>query len=1046
MRFPLFNPQEIEPKILRYWNNEKIIEQTRERNKKGKKFYFLDGPPYTSGRLHLGHAWNYALKDTIIRYKRMTGHNVWDRNGFDMHGLPTAHKVMAKHKLETKEDIIKFGLAKFIQECIDFSKEMADLMVKDLQRMGISLKLDDPYMPITPEFIEGEWQFFKKADQQKRLYYGEKVLTWCSSCETALAKHECEYQTVNDNSIFVKFPVKGKKNEFLIIWTTTPWTIPFNLAVMVNPTIDYVRAKVEGETWIVAKVLAGPVIQAVADKKYKIIEEFKGKKLEGLEYTHPWEDEISQHKEIKKEAPNAHTVILTEQYADTSAGSGLVHSAPGCGPEDQEACKPYKIPPFNNLNEKGIFPNNMGKFSGLTAKKDDKKFITALEEANALIATTQVEHEYPHCWRCKHPVIFRITYQWFLKIEDIKEKMLLDNAKTKWVPETANNSFKSWVSNLRDNSVSRQRFWGTPLPIWKCEKCEKYDVLGSREEIKKLAGTVPKNLHMPWIDEVKYDCKCGGTKSRVSDVIDVWVDAGTTAWNCLRNDPKLIKEWFPADLILEAKEQTRLWFSMLSICSQIMYGKNCYNNVYVYGMLTDIKGVKMSKSLGNIISPYELIDKHGVDTLRYYMCQNNAGQDINFSWDECALKQRYLNILWNTHKFLINLANENKVNPFKLDAQLMEDVLDTEEKYIFSRLHHTIKEVKEHFEAYQLDETLVPIENLFLDLSRTYIQMIRDKASSGEKIDKEVCIYTITQVLMETLKIFAPLAPFVTEAIYLNLKEEFKLKEKSIHHHAFPEANKKRINVKLEEKIDVANQIIQSVLNLREKLGYGVRWPLREIVVTSDDKTILKAVEELRDIIKKQTNLKDISVMESLPGVETTVKPDFKKLAPIYKELTTQIITKLSMDSPQTILGHLEKSNSYDFKVSNKKVSITKEHVIIENKVPEKYLEGSFRKGFVYLTKALTSELEGEGFSREIIRNVQQLRKEAGLQKLDRIILYIKLDEDLLEKVKKHQNEIKEKVGADKFELSAVPPVKKHPHHSKKKIKKEEIEVWLDKI
>jgi len=1046
MKYPTYNPQELEPEIEKFWRFKKINEKTRERNKKGKKFYFLDGPPYTSGRLHLAHAWNYSLKDMAVRYKKMQGFNVWDRNGFDMHGLPTAHKVMDKHKLKTKEDIVKFGLDKFINECMEFSKEMANHMVKDLLRIGVSLNLKNSYMPIVKEFMEGEWWLMKKAYEQKRLYHGEKVLTWCANCETALAKHECEYENVNEDSVFVKFSVKGKKKEFLIVWTTTPWTLPFNLAVMVNPKLDYIKAEVEGEKWILAKALAGAVVQAVADKKLKVVEEFKGNKLEGVEYEHPWGEEISRLKEIKKKHKNTFTVIMSEEFVDVSAGTGLVHSAPGCGPEDQEACKHYDIPPFNCLSEDGYFPEEMGKFSGLRAKADDQKFIDDLKKKGNLIAVTKVEHEYPHCWRCHKPVIFRITDQWFLKIEDIKEKMLEDNASVLWVPETANNSFKSWVSGLRDNSISRQRFWGTPLPIWECSDCGEVDVIGSLEELKKKSGKVPKDMHIPWIDEIKYKCKCGGVKKRVSDVIDVWVDAGTASWNCLDNDKKLIREWFPADLVLEAKEQTRLWFSMLSICSQIAFGRNCYDSVYVHGMLTDIEGKKMSKSIGNIISPYELIDKYGADVLRYYVCQNNAGEQINFSWDECKIKSRQLRVLWNVHKFLIDLSRESGRNPFELDGNLMENIFDLEEKYIISKLHRTIKEVTFLFDEYRLDETISLIEELFLEFSRTYIQMIREKSSVGSEADKDVCMDVISKVLVGCIRMFAPIVPFMTEAVFLNFKEEFGLKEESIHHRIWPKFDKKKIDLELEEEMEIAKSVIAAGLNLREQIGLGVRWPLKEIVVVSRDKKVLGAVEKLRRIIEGQVNVKEISIMPELGGVELKVRSDYKKIGPAYGELSPKVIAKLSTDSPETILGHIEKEGAYKFKIDDQEIEIKKEHLVIESVVPAPYKEGKFKGGLVYVNQEGNTELEGEGYAREIMRFVQQMRKEAGLEKKDKIILLVKVDDELLEKVEKFKNDIKEKVGADKIELGFLGPTRKHKFSGKRKIKKEEVEIWFDKV
>jgi len=1043
MLYDTYDAQKIEPKVQEWWEEKKINEKVRKKNVKGPKFYFLDGPPYTSGRVHLGTAWNKSLKDVAIRYRKMKGDNVWDRNGFDMHGLPTELKVTAKHGLKTKEDIVKFGMDKFIKECEAFSREMAGYMIKDFKRLGVTLDFSDSYMPITKEFMEGEWSLIKKAWEQKRLYHGEKVMTWCAQCETALAKHECEYENVNEKSIFVKLALKGKKNEFLVIWTTTPWTIPFNLAVMAGPEIDYVKAEVEGEKWILAKALAAPVIQSIMDKKLKVVEEFKGKTMEGWEYEHPFEKEISKYAELKKDHPNVHTVILSDKYVDTTSGSGLVHAAPGCGPEDQEACKPYDIPPFNNLSEEGDFVSGMGKFSGWKAKKDDQKFRDALDSEGALIAVTPVEHEYPHCWRCHQPIIFRPTPQWFLKIEDLLDKMLKDNDETNWVPKSVENSFTSWVENLKDNSISRQRFWGTPLPIWECSKCKDVDVVGDLKELKKKSGMVPSDMHIPWVDEVVYKCACGGEFHRVPDVIDVWVDAGTTSWNCLYNDSKLVKEWFPANLILEAKEQTRLWYSMLSICSQIMYGKNCYENVYSHGMLTDIEGKKMSKSLGNIISPYELIDKHGADVLRYYMCQNNAGQEINFNWEECVVKERQLRVLWNVHKFLIDLSRENNTNPFELDSALMENIFSVEEQWIYSKLQRTIQEVSGHFEKYELDQTIGPIEELWLELSRTYIQIIREKSAIGSKSSKDVCLYVIGQTLLSVMKLFAPIAPFITEAMYQNFRAEFKLKEESIHHCKFPIADGSKIDDSLEGEMEIVKQVIQAGLGVREQMQLGVRWPLKELIVASTDEKVRTGVEKLQKIIMKQVNVKSINVMSEMPGVSVSVKPDYAKIGPKYARLSAQIIAKLSIDSPETIMGHLEKTGSYDFKIEGVKISIVKEDLLIESSVPEGYKSGEFRKGQVYVNLSRDALLDGEGYAREIMRIVQQLRKEAGLEKSDKIDLVIKVSEKLLSMIERFKSDIKEKVGALELDLSTQEPGRKLKHSGVKKVKGEEVKVWF---
>ncbi|MDP3733917.1 MAG: class I tRNA ligase family protein [Nanoarchaeota archaeon] len=908
--------------------------------------------------------------------------------------------------------------------------------------MGITVRKKNPYMALHTEFMEGEWALIKKAHETKRLYYGEKVLTWCQHCETAVAKHECEYETVKDKSIFVKFPLKGKPGEYLIVWTTTPWTIPFNLAVMVGPEIEYVKVDVEGENWILAKVLAGVVVQAVVGKKMRVVEEFKGKTLEGLEYIHPFADFLPQYAQLKKAHPHVHTVILSEEFVDTTAGTGLVHSAPGCGPEDQEACKPYDIPPFNTLTENGYFPNAMGTFSGLRAKVNDDSFTAALKKAGALLATTEVEHEYPHCWRCHKPVVFRITFQWFFKVEDLRQEILNGNKKVHWVPDTANHAYESWIRNLKDNSISRQRYWGTPLPIWKCTKCEAVKVIGSRHELQDAGGKVPRNLHIPWIDKVKLSCACGGVMKRVPDVIDVWVDAGTASWNCLDNDPQLLQELYPADFIMEAKEQTRLWFSMLSICSYIYRGENAFKNVYVYGMLNDIEGRKMSKSLGNIISPYELIDKHGVDVLRYYMCQNNAGQDINFSWEECVTKARYLHILWNVHLLLINLAKENNCNPFKLKTGKKQQ--GVEERYIFSKLHSTIKTVTAKFESYHLDQTIAPLEELFLELSRTYIQMVRDKSSVGSERDKKVCMATIAEVLLDSLKMFNIICPFVTEAIYQNLRDEFKLKQRSISHLSWPDCNDEYIDTTLEQHLQHASEIIRAALNAREKAKLSLRWPVKEILIMSRDEGIADTVAALRKVLGTQTNAKELRVVDHLPELEVQLAPNPGALGSVYGKLTPEIMAHLASVKAEEVQKKMLQENKYSFELHGNKVKISEDMVTFTHTVPKNYQESAFSQGFVYVNVERTEELELEGYAREIMRHLQSLRKKAGLEKSDRINVFLKVPLGM--KVEQFVGDIKEKVGAIAFELSFVNSTKTYSTTDAFSVKGKEFKVWFEKV
>ncbi|MDD5178049.1 MAG: isoleucine--tRNA ligase [Candidatus Nanoarchaeia archaeon] len=848
----MYDHKNVEETILKYWQSNQIYEKLKKKLKGKRKFYFLDGPPYTSGKLHIGHAWNYALKDQILRYKRMNNFDVWDRAGYDMHGLPTENKVQKQLKFKDKKQIEEYGIDKFIKECRKFATENMKVMNTDQKRFGAWLDFDNAYQPIKNEYMESEWWLIKQAYEKKRLYKGNKVMTWCHSCETGLAKHELEYKEVEDDSIFVKFKIEDSENEFLIIWTTTPWTIAFNLGIMVNPELEYVKVKVKDEIWVLAKGLANIIIRNFTDEKdLNIIEEFRGDKLKGTHYVHPFYGELKKHyDDLKKQSKNVFSVVLSEQYVDLSAGTGLVHMAPGCGPEDFEVGKENNIPAFNNLDEQGNYPNTMGIFSGLNAKKDNHKFTEALEKKGVLIATTKVPHEYPHCWRCKNPVIFKLTDQWFFRIEDLVPKMIEDNKKIKWVPEESSLRYENWIKNLKDNAITRQRYWGTPAPIWICDKCKDIHVVGSLKELKGLAGKIPEDIHKPWIDEVTFKCKkCSGQMKRIPDILDVWIDSGVASWACINypDTEELFKKLWPADLVLEGTEQTRLWFYMLNLVSRMMFNKSCYKNAYTHGMLRDVEGVKMSKSLGNIISPYDIVEQYGVDTLRYYTTSNAAGIDMNYTKEEINLKFRNLSILINTVNYLLGYSPEDL--PTKKISKL-----SIEDTFMVSRTNSILKRITDAMENYELDKSPVLVEELYLDLSRIYIKLTRERSDSIEVLK------TIYDSLMVILKVFSITAPFITEHLYLKLKEKFNLKEESIHHFEWPKYNNKLIDEKLEESFIYMSEIIQEILSQREKAQIGVRWPLPLVEITSIQKEILDSVKLTKDLILTQTNIKELKL------------------------------------------------------------------------------------------------------------------------------------------------------------------------------------------
>ncbi|MBN2111901.1 class I tRNA ligase family protein, partial [Candidatus Woesearchaeota archaeon] len=630
-----------------------------------------------------------------------------------------------------------------------------------------------------------------------------------------------------------------------------------------------------------------------------------------------------------------------------------------------------------------------------------------------------------------------------------KEKMIEENKKVKWVPNAAFNAFDSWLKNLRDNSITKQRFWGTPLPVWRCEKCGAYDVVESEKELEHLSGKKPKDLHKPWIDEITIPCECGKTKTRIPDILDVWVDAGTVSWNCLdypqRKD--IFKELFPADFILEGKDQIRGWFNLLLITSMLALEKHSYKAVYMHGFVQDSQGRKMSKSLGNYILPEEVVKDYGADTLRYYMIGGaNPGIDINYNFDDVKLKHKNMFVFWNLHNFIMDMARNIGKNPEKIDESLAKDAFSIEEKYIISKLNSTIKQVTGLFEEYRLNEVPLRIEELFLELSRTYIQLIRDKAATGTKQEKEAILYTIYTVLTEGLKMFAVVAPFISEQMYQDLKEGFGMKEESIHLFDWPKADEKLISKEVEQKMDIASSVVQSALAAREKVQLGTRWPLKEIIIASKDKEVVEAVESMEDIIKSQTNSKEIKVQESLPQAKASVRADFGTLGPEFGQLTPKIIARLSTESADTIIESLEKKSKFKVKVDGKDIELLRKHLIIKRDVPYPYTEMEFRGGLVYINSERSEELEAEGYAREVMRRVQALRKKAGLEKPDRIVLFIKVDEEMEDMLKKWDKAIAEKCGADKIKVSSKKPAKKHKHHSDEKVKGKEFSIFFDKV
>jgi isoleucyl-tRNA synthetase len=1037
-----YDPKD-EAKILSFWQQKQILDSIIIRNKSGKPFYFLQGPPYTSGRIHCGQAWNHALKDMVLRYKRMNGFDVLARAGYDMHGLPTAHKVQKKFNLESKEDIDSFGKDKFVKECIAWSEEKAQVMNEDLANLGTTLDFSDPYHPISAEYIDSVWHLIKKADEKKRLYLGEKTMSWCSSCATALAKHEQEYKEVKDNSIFLKFQTADKEDEYFVIWTTTPWTIPFNLAIMVNPEMEYVKAKVtykddcpsgkKGQTeyWYVCKDLAGIFLSNVDEIEYKIEEEFLGETLEGKHYIHPWAKETQDMAEMQKASPNIFSVLLSSEFVDSSAGTGLVHCAPGCGPEDYEVGIRNGIPPYNTLNEKGIFPDKLAKVAGWRAKTDDLEFVKLMKAEGFLIKKSPIEHDYAHCERCHNPIIFRTTKQWFFKTEDLKKRMIELNKDVNWHPQTAKNAFDSWLDNLRDNSITKQRIWGTPAPIWVHlddeGNVDEYYVVSSLEELKTLSGQDLENPHRPWVDDIVFKHPKTGTElKRIPDILDVWIDAGCASWASLYYPQKTeaFEKYFPADFIVEGKDQIRGWFNLLMVASILAFDKVPFKNVVMHGFISDVDGEKMSKSLGNIIQPHEVIEKSSTDNFRYYFSQTKAGEDIAFSWEQLDLHQRHLSILWNVSKYAFDLLDHYKGDLSQV-LDLGKKNLGLEEKYMLSKTHAAIKSITASFESYKLDEIASQVAELFLSMSRNYIQAIRDKVNGDESAQASV-IYTLVKSLHASLTLFSPIAPFITETIYQNAKayDVFDFKNESVHQEFWPKCDESIINADLEAEFEIALDVISGILAAREKAGQNVRQPLAKAVVVTKKKLSLDAINLFSDMICTQTNIKEIDGVEIFDALVYGVKANFKELGSSFGQKTAEIGTAINALS-KTDANHMhalfEESKVFELSgvttLEGGPVEIKQHHVNFDISVADPFAHAKTSRGIVAIDTTLTPELLNEGLSRELTRRIQQERKDLGLIKSDRATVVID-NKELFDKIKPYLDTMTQVCGIEEFTCS----------------------------
>ncbi len=845
--------KEQEEQIQKFWSDNNISKKTLEKNKGKKKFYFLDGPPYATGYIHLGTAWNKILKDSFLRYKRMKGLNVWSQPGYDTHGLPIENKVEKKLELKTKQDIENMGVEKFNQECRKFATEFLDIMNKQFEDLGVWMDWDNPYLTLNKEYIEGAWYTFKVGFEKGLLYKDKYAVHVCPHCETVVAYNEIEYQNVTDPSLYVKFPVKGEKNTYLLIWTTTPWTLPSNTGIMAKPDARYAYVKVGEDTLIFADALVDKVMEKGGIKDYQVEKLVLGEDLEGLEYVHPLSEIFPFHKDIK----NAWRVVLSDQFVTLEDGTGLVHTAPGHGEEDYKVGKETGLPIISPLNMDGTYNNQCGKYSGRFVKDVDADITEEFRQRGLLFAVEKVTHEYPFCWRCSSPLIFMAVPQWFFRVTSIRDKLIEENKKVNWIPDWAGKRFHNWLESLGDWPITRQRYWGIPLPIWECEKCEYTKVIGSVDELPKKLD----DLHKPYVDEVYLKCeKCGGRMKRIPDVLDVWFDSGVAGWASLGYPKKkdLFERLWPNDFNLEGPDQIRGWWNSQMITSVITFDRRPYENILFHGFVLDAHGNKMSKSKGNIVAPEDIVNKYGRDVLRYYFLSSPAWDDFYFNWSDTENVAKTLNIVRNTFQFVKTYVTEFPEKKPKLEK---------EDEWLLSRLNTTVQEYDKNFSKYCNHESIKVLEKFILDdFSRWYIKLVRDRVWPGYKgKDKQSAFYTIVKVVETLTKLLAPVCPFIAEEGYQEVVKSFVAGEESVHLEDFSEVDKSLVDKKLEDEMKVIQELVEISLAARQKVNLKLKWPVKKMFVVSKEKLVQEAVKNLEEILKKMANVKSISVVDKEP-------------------------------------------------------------------------------------------------------------------------------------------------------------------------------------
>ncbi len=967
-----FNFIDNEIKTEQFWAENNIFQKSIDNRSDAPNFTFFDGPPTANGKPHIGHILTRAIKDIIPRYKTMKGYKVLRKAGWDTHGLPVELEVEKALGLDGKKQIESYGIEKFIAKCKESVWTYKSEWEKMSRRVGFWADMQNPYVTYENDYIESVWWAIKKIWDKGLIYNGYKVVPYCPRCGTALSSHEVAqgYKDVKEKSVIAKFQIKDKSNEYFLAWTTTPWTLPANVALVVNPNENYSRVKYNDQIFIVCTAL----VDKTFEDGYEILDETLGKELAGIEYI-PLFDYVRPDKKAY--------YIVCDDYVTLTDGTGIVHCAPAFGEDDARVGMENNLPFLQPVDERGLFKEDMNDLAGIFVKDADKIIIEKLEAVNKLFACLDYEHSYPFCWRCDTPLLYYARNSWFIKMTQVRDNLVKNNNKVNWIPESIKQGrFGNFLENVLDWGLSRERYWGTPLPIWQCE-CGYEHAIGSIDELKNMSDNCPDNieLHKPFVDEILLNCpKCGKKMKRVSEVIDCWFDSGSmpfAQWHYPFENRDMFEKNFPANFISEAVDQTRGWFYTLIAISTLLFDDAPYQNVVVLGHVQDKYGKKMSKHKGNVVSPWEVLDNYGADVIRWYFYSNSAPYLPN-RFDIESLKEiqrKFINTFWNTYSFFILYANIDNFNPD--DCQLkLENAMD---KWIMSRLNTLIEFVDESLNEYKITEASRAINTFVDELSNWYIRRNRERFwASGMPQDKINAYKTLHHVLATLAKLTAPFIPFMSEEIFKNLTNK-----ESVHLEDFPVADKNLIDKALEENMDLVLKIVELGRSSRNIANIKNRQPLSKIYVKAD-----KLPDEYKQIITDELNIKQIEfISDEKSFVSYIFKPNLRTLGKKCGKFIPQIREYLASQNDYEFIEKLN-ANKVNLNLEGQIINLLPEDVLIENENKEGFIAQFNKNITVVLDTNLTAELIEEGFVRELISKIQTMRKEAKFEVMDRIVIY----------------------------------------------------------